>query len=283
MKKIYSLIILIIIVIIGFIIYLNIGREESDSFYAIKEAKGYILKDDSKLHIDIYSKLDKSIITYVDDNSYQIKNNELIYNLENVEIKTSKIGDLYVNRIDADLIKSSNDLLIIDDAILSIKNKSFTLNINIGYISILNPKDYSLLSFNNYYGSYAYINGALELVGINLELTNKYNKLSNFNIGDFAKGNLKNIKYNLYENEIDIKTIIPKYNLYNNDNLEISLEKNVLFIPISYIKLLMIKETYITLSLDDTLFYIDHFSFISNALDYHDYKDLLEEGNIIYA
>ena len=43
----------------------------------------------------------------------------------------------------------------------------------------------------------------------------------------------------------------------------------------------MIKEAYITLNLDGTDFYIDHFSFIVNSLNSNDYK--MEEGIINYA
>ena len=68
MKKLYSFILLVIIVLIGVVIYLNYGRCDSDSFYVIKEAKGYILKDDAKMHFDIYSKLEKSLISYNDKN-----------------------------------------------------------------------------------------------------------------------------------------------------------------------------------------------------------------------
>lgn len=282
MKKLYIFILVIIIALIGLIIYLNYGRESVDSFYAIKEAKGYVLKDDGRLHIDIYSKLEKSLISYENDNIYQLKNNDSIYNLENVSVTISKVSDLYVNRIDADLINTS-DTLVMDNAILFIKNSSYSLNINIGYISILNPTNYELLSFNRYYGSYAYINGSLKLVGINLELTDKYNVLSKFNISGFAYGNLNSIKYANYDNEIDIKGILEDYDPFYLHECEIKLENNTLFIPISYSELLMIKEAYITLNLDETDFYIDHFSYISNILDYKDYSDLISEGEVSYA
>lgn len=283
MKKIYSLILFIIVIIFVMLVFINNNRVETDSFYAIKESKGYVLKNDSKMHIDVYSKLENSLITYTDKNIYQIKNDNSIYNLENVTVKTSKNGDLYVNRIEADLINTSATNLLIDDAVLNIINESYSLNIKIGTISILNPIDYTLLSFNKYYGSYSYLNGCLELVGINLELTDNYNYLSNFSINDYAKGNLSDVLYNLYNNEIDIKTILPNYNpLYFNDS-KIKIESNKLFIPISYVKLLMIKEAYITLCLDDNMYYIDHFSFISNVLNYSDYENVLETGDIKYV
>ena len=283
MKKIYILILFILLSLIIIIIYFNCSRNEFDSFYAIKESKGYILKDDRKMHIDIYSKLEKSLISYNDKNIYQIKDKNEIYNLENVNVETSKIDDLYVNRINADLINTTNENLIIEDAILLIKNESYSLKIHIGYISILNPINYELLSFNKYYGSYSYLNGSLELVGINLELTDKFNILSNFWVNNYAKGNLKNILFNLYENEINIKDLIPSYNPYYMNDDEIKLKNNILFIPISYINILMIKEAYITLNLDGEDFYIDHFNFINNFINYNDYKELLEEGEINYA
>ncbi len=282
MKKLYILILVIIIALIGLIFYLNYGRVSADSFYAIKEAKGYVLKDDGRLHIDIYSKLEKSLISYENDNIYQIKNKDDCYNLDNVNVNVSKIGDLYVNRIDADLINTS-DTLILEEAILFIKNESYSLNINIGYISILNPINYDLLSFNKYYGSYAYINGSLKLVGINLELTDKFNILSKFSVSGFSYGNLNSLKYANYDNEIDIKSIISDYNPFYLNEKEIKLENNTLFIPLAYKELLMIKEAYITLNLDGIDYYIDHFSYISNVLDYKDYSDLLEEGAISYA
>lgn len=280
MKKIYLLIILIIISLIGIIIYLNIGRSEFDAFYVIKEAKGYVIKDDARMHFDIYSKLEHSLISYKDKNIYQIKDGNSIYNLENVEVSVSKNNDLYVNRIDADII-NVNQNLDIKDAILFIKNESYTLNINVGYISFLNINDYALLSYNKYYGSYAYINKELKLVGINLELTDKFNKLAKFKVSNYAYGNLENVKTNLYGNEVDIKSIIPNYNPNYIKEMEIELKGNILFIPLSYQELLMIKEAYITLNLDGTDFYIDHFNFIMNSLNSLDYK--MEEGIINYA
>ena len=283
MKKFYILIIIIILSLIGLIIYFNYGRSEQDSFYAIKEAKGYVLKEDGMLHIDIYSKLENSLISYKDKNIYQIKDNDSIYNLENVNVNVCKMDDLYLNRIDASLINTTNDELKLENAILCIKNESYTLHINIGYISILNPINYELLSFNKYYGSYSYINGELRLVGINLELTDKFNTLSKFNISGFSYGKLDSIKYNLYDNEVNIKSIISDYNPFYLNECEIKLSTNTLFIPIAYKELLMIKESYITLNLDGIDYYIDHFSYISNALNLKDYESLKEEGKISYV
>ena len=283
MKKIYSLILIILIILIGLIIYFNYQKEDNDLFYAIKESKGYILKDDSHINIDIYSKLENSLISYVDKNIYQIKDENNIYNLDNVNIRVSKINDLYVNHIEASIINFKEELLIINDAILYIKNESYSLNIKIGNISILNPINYQLLSFNKYYGSYSYMDGGLELVGINLELTDKYNIISNFKINDYAYGNLGLALFNLYDNEINIKEIIPSYNPNHIDEKELSLESNILFIPISYLKIMMIKEAYITLKLDGINYYIDHFSFITNYLDYKDYMNIISEGEISYA
>ena len=134
MKKIYLLILIIIIALIGIIIYLNVGRSDNDAFYAIKEAKGYVIKDDARMHFDIYSKLEHSLISYEDKNIYQLKDGNSIYNLENVSVTVSKNNDLYVNRIDADIINVSQSLDI-KDAILFIKNESYTLTINVGYVS----------------------------------------------------------------------------------------------------------------------------------------------------
>ncbi len=282
MKKIYSIILLLIFVFIIIIIFINSKRYDDILFYSIKEAKGYILNDDKRLHIDIYSNKKENLIMYKDENIYQIKDSSSVYNLENVDIYSSKINDYYVNRIEADLINCSNNL-IIEDAILSIINKSFKLEINIGYINILNPIEYELLSFNCYYGSYSYINGELMLVGINLELTDTFHILKDFNVGGFSKGDLNKIKYNLYDNEIDIKNIIGDYNpFYLSDN-EVYLKSNIIFIPICYKNLLMIKESYVTLNLDGIDFYIDNLSFISNFLDINDYKNIKEEGKIFYA
>jgi len=280
MKKIYLLILIIIIALIGIIIYLNVGRSEFDAFYAIKEAKGYVIKDDARMHFDIYSKLEHSLISYEDKNIYQLKDGNSIYNLENVSVTVSKNNDLYVNRIDADIINVSQSLDI-KDAILFIKNESYTLTINVGYVSFLNTSDYELLSYNKYYGSYAYINQELKLVGINLELTDKFNKLKDFKVSNFAYGNLNDAKPNLYGNEVDIKSIINNYNPNYIKETEIEINDNKIFIPLSYQEILMIKEAYITLNLDGTDFYIDHFSFIVNSLNSNDYK--MEEGIINYA
>ena len=280
MKKIYLLILIIIIALIGIIIYLNVGRSDNDAFYAIKEAKGYVIKDDARMHFDIYSKLEHSLISYEDKNIYQLKDGNSIYNLENVSVTVSKNNDLYVNRIDADIINVSQSLDI-KDAILFIKNESYTLTINVGYVSFLNTSDYELLSYNKYYGSYAYINQELKLVGINLELTDKFNKLKDFKVSNFAYGNLNDAKPNLYGNEVDIKSIINNYNPNYIKETEIEIKDNKIFIPLSYQEILMIKEAYITLNLDGTDFYIDHFSFIVNSLNSNDYK--MEEGIINYA
>lgn len=284
--KVVGIIILFALFVTGIILIINYSKEKSrpDVYSVIPENKSYVIDTDRKMTFNIYSNNRNSLITYTKINTYELVLDDVSATLVDVEIDEYKIPGAYLIKIICPIPEVTHTELFCDNAKLIIKNPTYSVELKIGSMSFLSANKYELLSYNDLYGSYSYINGVLELVGINITFTNDYNFLTNVRIGGYVYANLsKASKNTLCENEIDIKKIIPSYatNKYSEDYV-LGIQSKTYFIPMGYKIFNKVKTGYIIFLLDDKYYYIDTFEFMVNDLDYYEYKDKLEEGVIIY-
>ena len=283
MKKIIIFIFILLISILSITIYFSYQKKSMNDYFIIKQNKSYVYKENEELSFELYSYKNNSLITFKDENEYFICYEDNIINLVDVSINEYYQNDIYLIKIKSKMPEVFKNGIIIKDLILKINNDKFSFMANMGSLSILDPTNYELLSINDLYASYSYINNNLMLVGINISLTNEYRTLSDFKIGNFTSSLLSlALKDSLYDNEIEIKKILPSYDPTEIENKTIDLKSNTYFIPITYIEYNVIKEGYITLKLDDKLYYLDTFSFITNDLIFNDYKNLSRSANISY-
>ena len=272
MKKI-TLFLALLFVLLSGIIYLGCKRGNLELYYVLPQAKSYV-NDNEKMNFEIYSNTDDSIIKYSNKNTYNLIFDDSVHTLTNVIVDVIKQNKMYLYIIESDLIDIVGDKFTKQDCILQISNYKYSLSVNVGNLSILDSNKYKLLSINNLYGSYSYVNGSLELVGINIKFSNDLNKINNIKIGDYAVGDLDNIlEYNL-PNEINILDEIPNYDILKEfKSNELILNDKEYFIPITYPKLLTITKGYILIEGDNENYYLDRFSFIVNELDFNEYKN----------
>ncbi len=284
MKKVISLIIFVIIIGIVSMFYYSETKIINESFYVIDSHYSFIYENNKRYNIDIYSDSANSIIEYVDDNIYQIVDGNDIYTLINVKIKKEKVNKYHVYQLSFDIFDIGKEEKIIENPILKITNQKYTLKLNIGDIYILKPTNYELLNINNYYASYSYLNEALMLVGLNIELNDEFNTIYELKVGNYASARLDlALKNTLLNNEINIKEVINNYRYNELCNYNLNLEAKTYFIPITYDNLKVIKASFITLNIDDKNYYLDYFPFITNILDLDDYKNYIREGQISYV
>ena len=277
MRKLYILILSFIVVFIG-LLYVSSLKPSTNQFKVIKQSYGYVYKDDKRMEFDLYSKDNSSIIENVEANSYYLSYDDNKNILNNVLVSKTRLNDYFIYKISFDIIKPIIEELIIKNGKLIIENKDFIMNVDVGTISILN-KEIKQLEFRDIYASYAYIDNSLLLVGINIELANNYNRISNLSVNNvtYTDTNLV-IDGRMYENEIDIKSIIPKYRYNSILRSHRKIETNTLFIPVTYKDLIVIKGGYLIITLDGCEYLINEFDFIFNDLDINDYPNYIEES-----
>ena len=277
MRKLYILILSFIVVFIG-LLYVSSLKPSTNQFKVIRQSYGYVYKNDKRMEFDLYSKDNSSIIENVEVNSYFLSYDGNKNILNNVLVSKTRLNDYFIYKISFDIIKPISEELIIENAKLVIENKDFLMSVEVGNISVLN-KEIEQLEFSDVYASYAYINNALLLVGINIELANDYNRISNLSVNNmtYTDTNLL-IDGSMYENEIDIKSIIPKYRYNSILRSHRKIETKTLFIPVTYKDLIVIKGGYIIITLDGCEYLINEFDFIFNNLDINDYQSYIEES-----
>lgn len=282
MRKMYILILSFVVIFLG-LLYICSFKPSTNIFKSIYQSYGYVYKEGKRIEIDLYSDDKTSLIENVNANSYYLFYDNNKNGLNNVNIIKRKVGNYYIYKLSFDIFKPINDELIIKDSLLIIENKEFTLNINIGSISIFNG-EIEELEYNDIYASYAYINNSLMLVGINIELNNAYNRISNICVNGitYTDTNLI-IDGNMFENEVDIKSIIPDYKYNSIVQSHRRIKTQTLFIPVTYKDLIVVKGGYLIITLDGNKYLINEFDFIFNDLNIDDYKTYIKESHNVKA
>lgn len=281
MKKIFIIILISIIALLSLEVYISFNRNSEEKLYILPQAYGYKYADDRRLVINVYTNKKNSMLQYQEENQYIISGENLYYTLENVNVKMIKQNEMYQMKISADLPEVECDL---DSFEFIAINEAYKVAFNAGSLYISQMKDYELLSIKKYYPSYGYVNGSLHLLGLNIELFNIYETLSELTVNSYARGTLNQALVNVeLENEIDIKKYIPSYdvNVVSYDSL--ALKSNKYFIPLGYQNIKFIKEGITTLELDSKRYYIDNIPFMANDINYYDYVELMILGEVEYA
>lgn len=284
MKKIMLIILVIISILFTMLFIFSNNKDSSYEYFTILESKSYVYKEDRRIDFNVYCNKDDSLISYSDKNSYSLKLDDMLIPLNDVSIKKAVVDDYYLVRIDALMPNITNDELICKDAKLIILNSSFELTLNIGSFSILNPKKYELLSVQTLYASFSIIDSLKHLVGININLTNKYNTIDYFKIGGISYGMLSKIKYStLYDDEVVISDIVKNYymKLVEVQTSQI-IKDNILFIPISYEMSYLLRGGYIIISLNNEKYYLDSFIYMLEIPSPNEYHALVSKGAINY-
>lgn len=284
MKKVGIIIGVLFISVFGILCFWNEKRRNIEEFYVLPQAKSFVYYEDGKMSFEFYMNQKDSIVCYKEQNQYSLKAEEFTFSLTNVDIEIVRQKEMNLVILTSDILNIPNEEMYFSSVILEIKNRNYTLELPIGSLSILNPKGYTLLNIDDFYGSYSYLNQSLELVGINITFHDRKKKINQVRIGQSLYGDLENAEANWkLENEIDISTILPLYNPFKIKlNTELSLESNTYFIPFCYKELLFVYEGYVCFIIDDEKYYLDTFRFIVNELKYEDYKIKMKKGKVVY-
>ena len=284
-KNLIKIIIIVTLCIIAitsiiFIIICSVNKNINEGYHTVLESKSYVYEKDRKMTFNVYSDTYDTLIADNTNNQYVLQLNNLSYELENVEVRKYKIPESTLLKIEAD-IPIISDSVSSDSAKLIIYTPNKTVTLRLGAISILNPTKYKLLGVDRLYASYCIVDGYKQLVGINIKFKEHYDSIEDFKLGEYAIGNLRLMTNENYDNEINIQAIIPSYNIYRVERVTgVSVNKDSYFIPINYISLMLIRESYISLRINNENYYIDTFSFMTNDLSYEEYKNIMKDGEI---
>lgn len=281
-KVIFSLFTILVFILVIFLTVFSLKRGEEINIFTIKESRSILYNQNEVETIDLYSNKSELLIDYEDENVYSLILDESIkITLLNVNVDKSKMGDYYLYTVSYTLpFLTFNDAY--KNVILEIINSSYTLKINIGSMKIIN-EEYNLLSFNNLYGSYSYINDELMLVGINIEIAPDFEAITMMSIGDIAYARFDISLNSLQATEIEVNAIIPSYNYLRVITTNYVSKNKTIFIPLGYIEKYFIRRGTIELIIDETKYIIDAPSFVVNKLDITSYSELKIKGEITYA
>lgn len=276
-----SLVVLAIAGIITIIVYSN-HKKVNEGYHTVLESKSYVYDEGRRMSFTVYSNTYNTLLRDTKNNNYVLKLGSLSYELENVEVQRYKLEDVTLLKIYADIPYTSKTISS-DNAKLLILTAKYQLELKIGSLSILNTDEYELLGVHTLYGTYSYIDGLKVLVGINIKFSKSYTTMKDLMVGEFAYGNLgQSIESNNMPYEIKISDYIPNYNIYRVErSAGIDVSDYTYFIPLNYITVGCIRESYITVVLDDKKYYFDCFSFMTNEFDYSEYKDKMKDGEFI--
>jgi len=283
MKKIIIVIYIILITsLIGLFIYGN-SKAVNYKYYTIKENISVVYEKNRRMSFNVYSESNNSMIIYPEYNSYTLRLDKLSFTLENVEIDVYESYGINVIKITADMPLLTDSELISKKCILDIVNGGESIALNLGTFSYLNSDYYERLSLDRLSGSYSNVDDFINLVGINLTLTNNYEYINGLRIGGYSFGILSKTKNNIaYDNEINIYDINPNYlnNKLDKNGYIYGIKNKMMFIPIGYNINYLTRSGYIIINLDGKDYYFDNFPFMSSDPVFYKYKNRLVEGDI---
>lgn len=285
MKRIYFLIFTILLICSVFLVVFSSARGIEECLYIVPQAKSYICKEGERLSFEIYSNREDSILSYPQQNMYQLTSESSVYTLEDVRVEKIFQKEMTLLIITAALPPMTEDFLYLEEGRLRIENAVFSVVFDFGALSILKPTGYTLLGVDDFYASYAYIDGVLQLVGLNITFSKDYQTISFLSVGNVATADFNLAQKNLKcQNEVDILRIVPDYRIEAERGVaSLSAESRTYFFPLVYDELLVIRQGFITALLDGTWYYMDTFAFIVNELEYAEYRPVLKRGGIEYA
>lgn len=269
-KLFYSLLALILILDIS-LISLAISRKTSYDYYTIIQTRGFTYSDSSKMSFEIYTTDNNPDFIETNIFDYYITSDDYQSVLTDVKfIKENEAFIMYCNTI------SPNEKeLVISNAHLIIKGQTKKYDFTLGSISIIDATGYKLLNFDDLFMSYAYNLNQLLLAGVNIKLSKNYKSLNYLNVASIAFSDNELIIEDKYmPNEINGVVQLKK----TRKEVDYYLNSNMLYIPLGYEVLSLIRKSYILISLDNELYYIDSFDFINNIPTLNDYPNYVKAG-----
>lgn len=287
MKKIYFISILILATIITSLLIYSNKKDTNLKVYSLVEAKGYTFYDneDKTFTFELYSNLKDPLFTIPSNNSYILKLDSYNIKLDGVSCKTYKMNEGYIYKFSS-ILPKVEETNIYDDVILTIKNSTYTIKVNLGAISIYNASNVKLLNLDTYNGCYHKFNGISYLVGLTIKPCETFDEtITSISVGGFARADLNKVVKGNYQDEVDIYSIIPNYQLTGSiiNNKKIKLEYDDYFIPLIYSKISLIYSSYIEVKTTKNIYYYDTFPFKINTTLESDYKNHGQLGEITYA
>ena len=233
MKKIIGIIFSSFLILIILLLVYSNHKKVKLEFYSPKESKAYVTLAKRELTFDIYSFDQESLITYKEQNIYTLYLDNMSFVLDDIRVSEFDLKDYKIIRIYSKMPNIPYSEYNSDTSILEIKNPKYTLKLSYGSMSFLKEDTYPLLSIDDLYGSYSYMNNTLIMCGINITLTNKYSYISSVRIGFFSYGVLSNVLFDTFlDNICEIDKVIGNYNPKRVElSNPISFSSNKLFIP----------------------------------------------------
>ena len=284
MKKIIIVIYLALVISIAFLFFYGNGKPINLKYYTIRENLSFVYEKNRKMTFNIYSESVNPMIIYPEYNSYTLRLDKLSFTLENVEVDVVKGSDINIIKITADMPLLTESEINSESCMLDIINGEYSILLDLGSFSLLNSDYYENIKLDSLEGSFSYIDGYFNLVGVNLCLTDNKEYLKNFRVSGFAIGNISKIKSKVsYENEINIYDIMPDYvETKYETNYTFGIKDKMMFIPIGYKLSYLTRCGYLVFEFEDKKYYFDTFPFMTTDPDFSKYKKYLKEG-VIYA
>ena len=290
MKKIISIFLILLFLLLSVSLVYSYYKDidENLTFYSIPKNYSIYKTNDKTISIDIYSNHSNSMISFTNNNRYQLIYNEHIVEVDDLSVSTrkeylNKKESIYVYTYKIDISNFIGDVYK-NTLFFKISNSKYTLNINAGEISIYND-EYKILNFKDLYGNYSYYNDELHLVGITIALSGEYNNLYSVS-GGICNGNINYIiRDTLYPNEININDL-DNMNLYETNykgDYELSNKDRYYFIPICYEKLLLTLNPCFIFNIDDEEYINDNFYYLYNDIHLENYQYSKKAGELRYA
>lgn len=290
MKKIVFSITMIAFLMLGMILLLSFKRKEEKELliYSIPKEYSYWYDEEKAMSFSLYANQKDCYIEYVDQNQYILSNGKNQYTLTNVVVEKEynckeDDEDFYRYEISTDILIPTCNNIELKDATLIISNEQYTLKTSLGNITIYG-KEYQLLSVNDLYGSYAYIDSELHLVGINICMKED-GFLNQVSVGTLKVPIWEIEKDMIYDSELSIESL--HHDLFNKviytSPIYLDSKDDYYFLPICYDSLRLVTNASITFTINGDSYIIDNFSYLANVIKITDYPKTRMIGEISYA
>lgn len=287
MKKIFLILLLLVTSMLSIIfIYSHFRRIEKEiKIFSILKEYAYLYEDNRRFSFSIYLNQEDYFIEYIEQNSYELKNENIVFTLNNVEV-TKEFNckeneeKFFQYRISADLLNPGDEELFIKDARLEIKNTQFSLQCLVGNMTVY-PKNLPLLDVLDLYGNYTYLDDELQLIGIvtAMQYTGILNRVSIGSVEaclEYAEQDV------LYDGERDYATLKhpPIMSKVQPHSIPLKAKSHYYFIPFSYEELKLITLAAICFVINGEKFILDTFSYYASPIYLINYPHLRQEGVI---
>lgn len=266
LKKHYTKLILLIAVV-SFIISLTIIiiKRNNREIVLVNYLQNYIINDKNyEISLELFSSeksveyFDQELITdtYLTDNNSltnycQLKLSSITYE----KLDTNN----YHYKIKFDFPMLGSDVSYFENVVLNIESNEDKLEIPIGNVIYLPNSETNFINVSRIKGIVNKINDMEMLSGVVVEFgKNDKVKITNIDLslpyGNVSTANILEVEYDNISNNTELSTIIPNYNILNEEKNNLSLlldkESNTYLIPFSYKKLFFTNQTAIIIEFE---------------------------------